>query len=85
MPSEKKHSKVKDTGNQYFIVFPQCLPMLKKKKKIHVLRCLTCYYTSNFRLAILKKLQMTVSNLTKMVESSPDRVEKAVEKGDVAR
>ena len=28
---------------------------------------------------------MTVSNLTKMVESSPDRVEKAVEKGDVAR
>ena len=28
---------------------------------------------------------MTVSNLTKMVESSPDRVENAVEKGDVAR
>ena len=28
---------------------------------------------------------MTVSNLTKMVESFPDRVENAVEKGDVAR
>ena len=28
---------------------------------------------------------MTVSNLTKMVDSSLDRVENAVEKGDVAR
>ena len=28
---------------------------------------------------------MTVSNLTKKVESSLDRVENAVEKGDVAR
>ena len=27
---------------------------------------------------------MTVSNLTKMVESSPDRLENAVEKGDLA-
>ena len=28
---------------------------------------------------------MTASNLTKMVESSPDRIENTVGKGDVAR
>ena len=42
-------------------------------------------YNKFWTLPSVKKLQMTVSNLTKMVESSPDRVENAVEKGDVAR
>ena len=40
-------------------------------------------YIKFWTLPNLKKLQITVSNLTKMVESSPDKVENAVEK-DVA-
>ena len=57
----------------------------KKKKDTCPLLFKLLLYNKFWTLPNLKKLQMTVSNLTKMVESSTDRVENAVEKGDVAR